>query len=65
MAEPIRHLENKRNRRKLIKLSRDLLEELNHLYDEHLKARNNLEYAVGRCRRIINRLEAEVEAEVG
>jgi hypothetical protein len=59
MTEPIRHEASVRNRRKMLKLSRDLLEDLEHLYVQHIKMRNNIEYSIGRARRIINRLEAK------
>jgi len=63
MTEPIRHQSSERNRRKLIKLAGDLLEELNHICDQQLHERRNLEYAIGRAHRILNRLRAEVEQD--
>lgn len=61
MTEPIRHRASERNRRKAMKLCRDLQDELLHLYTEHMKLRSNLEYAIGRTRRVLNRLQAETE----
>ena len=61
---PIRHEYSERNRRKLLKLSGDLLEELNYLHAEHLKMQSHFEYAVGRIHRIINRLSSKQSSAV-
>ena len=63
MKPPTRHQASARNRRKIVKLSRDLLEEVEYLQREYSSPdfmRHHVEYALGRVHRIRNRLEGEL-----
>lgn len=58
-VEPIHHAASPRNRRKAPHHARNLEEELAYLIARNGEDRVNLEYALGRIRRLCNRLEAE------
>jgi hypothetical protein len=58
MAEPIRHQDSPRNRRKALHQAEVICEELEFLLVENAKRRVNLQYAYSKARKLKNRLRA-------
>ena len=62
IEKPRRHAPSPRNRKKALKFATELVEELEYL-DTTLRAMTDehIRYALGRARRLVNRLKAESE----
>ena len=63
MNEPTRHSASVRNRRKALHNAKALKDEVEFLHSDATKRLVNLQYALHRVCRLVNRLEAEVQAD--
>jgi len=61
--EPTRHSPGERNRRKALHNAEALKEELEFLYTDAKEKLVNMEYALHRICRLVNRLEAEIQGD--
>lgn len=59
MPEPARHDRSPRNRRKALRQARRVLAELEFLHANARRRAKNLEYAITKCGKLVNRLKSE------
>ena len=59
MSEPVRHSKSKRSRKKQLHFAKNLRDELEFLHKQHKRRLVNINYALDRIYKLINRLKAK------